>query len=74
MSKRVYGVWTGNPKGISEDETKCIKEVWPRGRADGWFPWQCQRKRGYGFEGLYCKQHARMIEERWDEERSANDE
>ena len=68
MSKRVYGAWTGNPKGILEDETKCIEEVWPRGRVDGWFSWQCQRKRGYGPGGLYCKQHARKVEECLGEE------
>ena len=26
---RVYGSCAGNPKGIPEDKTKCIKEVWP---------------------------------------------
>lgn len=54
----VYGIWAGNPKGVPEDETCCIEEVFPR---DGsWIPAQCQRKRGHGDDGLWCKQHAKM--------------
>ena len=48
--------WAGNPKGRKEDTKRCIQEVWP---TDGWLPYQCQRKRGYGKDGLYCKQHAK---------------
>jgi len=54
---RVYGSCAGNPKGIPEDKTKCIKEVWPS--SGGWIPYQCTRKRGYGKGRLYCKQHAK---------------
>lgn len=52
---RVYGQWAGNPKGQAEDVTHCIKEVWEPGR--GFRSYQCQRKRGFGPDGLYCKQH-----------------
>jgi len=55
--ERRYGVWNGCPKGNPEDPTHCIEEVWPSGRA--WIPYQCSRKRGYGPDGLYCKQHAK---------------
>ena len=58
-TKRIYGAWAGNEKGQSEDVTRCIKEVWP---TSGWIPYQCQRKRGYGKNGLYCKQHAKIKE------------
>lgn len=54
---RKYGVWGGSPTGtFTEDITRCIIEVSP--------PFthgcQCSRKRGYGKDGLYCKQHAKM--------------
>lgn len=56
MSKRIYGQWAGNKKGTPEDETRCIKEVYP---VDSFMiPHQCRRKRGYGLKGLFCKQHA----------------
>ena len=57
--KRVYGAWAGNPKGSLENPARCIKEVWPR---DGYIAHQCRRKRGYGKDGLYCKQHAKLRE------------
>ena len=58
--KRIYGAWAGNEKGTPEDMSRCIKEVTPN-----WgfmIPQQCQRKRGYGPNGLYCKQHAKIVE------------
>ena len=61
MSERVYGEWAGNPKGVREDVTRCVREVFP-GSGGGWIPYQCQRKRGYGPDGLYCKQHARFAQ------------
>jgi hypothetical protein len=67
QKKRVYDKWGGNPKGIPEDPTRCIEEVvdW-----SGWHYFQCSRKRGYGPNGEYCKQHAKKIEKRkqWEEE------
>ena len=56
-NRRVYGQWAGNPKGYPERTEDCVYEVWDR------FSWggrQCTRKRGFGIEGLYCKQHAKM--------------
>lgn len=57
MGKRVYAVWSGNEKGVPENTDKCIAVVWP---TDGWISHQCRRKRGYGADGLYCRQHARV--------------
>lgn len=56
-----YGCWAGNPKGVAEDTEDCIEEVWSE---VSWIPYQCSRKRGYGPDKLYCKQHAKMKEER----------
>ena len=55
---RIYDKWAGNPKGEKEDLTCCIAEVhdWT-----GWHLLQCSRKRGYGPDGLYCKQHAKKV-------------
>lgn len=44
-------------KGIPEDPERCIETVW---HEIGWMLLQCSRKRGYGKDGLYCKQHAKM--------------
>ena len=54
--QRTYDVWAGNPKGIPEDPARCIAPVrnW-----SGWHFYQCQKKRGHGTDGLYCKQHAK---------------
>lgn len=40
-----------------EDPKRCIAEV-PL-QPGGWHWIQCSRKRGYGEDGLYCKQHAK---------------
>jgi len=53
---RYYDQWSGNPKGIPEDKTRCVAEV---GDFTGWHRLQCRRKRGYGLNGEYCKQHAK---------------
>jgi len=53
---RVYDQSALNPKGTPEDETRCIEEVWTY---EGWHSHQCNRKRGHGPDGLYCKQHAK---------------
>ena len=52
--ERRYGQWAGNPKGAAEDKTRCIESVW-----SDYVGGQCSRKRGYGKDGLYCKQHAK---------------
>ena len=54
---RRYNQWAGNPRGWPEDKTRCIEEVW-----SGYLSYQCSRKRGYGPDGLYCKQHAKRHE------------
>ena len=59
---RVYNQWAGNPKGIKEDIIRCIKEV---AGFPGWHLYQCSRKRGHGKDGLYCKQHAKIEENRY---------
>ncbi len=57
LMERRYGQWAGNPKGNKEDLTKCIEEVWKRGC--GISAHQCSKKRGYGPQALYCKQHSK---------------
>lgn len=53
--KKKYGAWAGNPEGRAPDYALCCEEVWTRER------WarhhQCSKKRGYGPDGAYCKQH-----------------
>lgn len=51
--RRRYGVWAGNPTGREEDTSRCIESVYER-LSHGH---QCERKRGHGPDGLYCKQH-----------------
>ncbi len=53
-----YNQWAGNPKGRPENKERCIVDVWETGR--GMLSYQCKRKRGFGKDGLYCKQHARI--------------
>lgn len=55
---RRYGQWAGNEKGIAEDVSRCIKEVSDH---SGWHYYQCHRKRGYGPDLQYCKQHAKQL-------------
>lgn len=51
-----YGAWAGSPDGHQPDYLLCCQEVednstfWPRYR-------QCRRKRGFGPDDAYCKQH-----------------
>lgn len=52
---RRYGCWAGNQEGVEEDVTKCVFGVWPAVRSS--IEQQCQRKRGHGQDGLWCKQH-----------------
>lgn len=56
MSERRYDINSINKRGIPEDKTRCIEEV---ADSSGWHFYQCHRKRGYGLNGLYCKQHAK---------------
>ena len=56
MKPRVYGAWVGDPAGVPEDRARCIEKVQD---STGWHFYQCSRKRGYGKDGEYCKQHAK---------------
>ena len=60
-SPRKYDEWAGNPKGITEDKTRCVAEV---PDFTGWHSFQCLRKRGFGPNGEYCKQHAKKFTEK----------
>ncbi len=42
-----------------ENKDKCVVEVF-----EGWHSAQCSRKRGHGPGGEYCKQHAKIEEQR----------
>jgi hypothetical protein len=52
-----FGTWGGNPKGREEDITRCFYEVYDH-FTHGFH--QCYRRRGYGYKGLFCKQHAKF--------------
>lgn len=56
-----YGTWAGNPSGDRYDPNRCAAEV-----VDDWCHFQCSRKNGHGPDGLYCKQHAKMVEKQND--------
>lgn len=73
---RFYGKWAGNERGVKENPAKCVASVTPSGRV---ISQQCSRKRVAGPEGLYCRQHAKHIEDGrhvWapDDEARASDE
>lgn len=55
----IYGRWGGQPQGKLEDETRCIEEVYDKELHHNR---QCLHFRGYGPDGLYCKQHAKKHE------------
>lgn len=52
--KERYGAWAGNPQGRAPDLTRCCETVHRQG---DWISTQCNRKRGYGPDKAYCKQH-----------------
>jgi len=53
--RKRYRVWGGNPDGTPPDFTRCCEQVHD-GRRGGLFH-QCERPRGHGPDGAYCKQH-----------------
>ena len=53
--KKKYGAWAGNVNGYKYYPERCAAEV----SAGGWQYCQCSRKKGYGLDGLFCKQHAK---------------
>lgn len=60
---RRYGRWAGNPRGTPEDKTRCVEAVWEQ-----WNDRQCSRKRGYGPDGKYCRQHGARADRRAEEQ------
>lgn len=47
-------------QNFPEDTDRCVVDVPDRSSVTFY---QCSRKRGYGPGGLYCKQHAKMVEQ-----------
>lgn len=68
---RRYNKWAGNPNGHKEDVSRCIVSVTPNERGGFAHSHQCNRKRGHGPDGLYCKQHDPAEVERRDAETKA---
>jgi len=62
---RMYGQHSDKP----EDPKLCIEAV-----SAHWAVYQCSRKRGHGLDGLYCKQHAAVIQKRIDDAEKWNRE
>lgn len=58
--KRRYGQWGGNPRGVQENVTRCVESIYPSWTRSP-ISQQCSRKRGYGPNGEYCKQHAKKL-------------
>jgi hypothetical protein len=56
---RIYNKWAGNPRGTKEDITRCIVSVADGGRSV--LSHQCYRKRGKGYNGLFCGIHAKRF-------------
>ena len=58
--RETYGNWAGNPKGRPYQPERCAYECFPIERDA--MHHQCTRKRGHGKDGLFCSQHARLLE------------
>ena len=52
-----YGAWAGNPRGHGYITNICAYEI-----RQGHISAQCGRGNGHGPNGLYCKQHAKIVE------------
>lgn len=60
---RVYGRSESKPDGTPEDPMRCIVQLFGEeriGREVRYVERQCSRKRGYGAQRLFCKQHSEM--------------
>jgi hypothetical protein len=56
LYKESYGAWAGNREGRKPNLTLCCEAVWIR--EGNWSrESQCTRKRGFGPDLAYCKQH-----------------
>lgn len=53
--RETYGAWAGFPAGHPADYARCCEPVWTNERWSRQH--QCNRKRGHGPDGAYCKQH-----------------
>lgn len=51
-----YGLWSGDPTGRAPNFNNCCARVSNRERFTRFF--QCERKRGFGPDEAYCKQHS----------------
>ena len=58
---RSYGATAYNPSGTPENPANCVYKI--SGHGD-MVSRQCSLKRGQGPGGLYCRQHAKIIESR----------
>lgn len=54
LYKARYGAWAGFPEGNKPDLERCCETLQDRFHPGGY---QCTRKRGYGPDKAYCKQH-----------------
>ncbi len=54
-----YGQWGGNPNGRPYNPKKCAYAVMSEGFC---IDYQCLRKPGHGPHGMFCRNHARIIE------------
>lgn len=50
-----YGAWAGNPRGHDPDFSRCCESIYGALGSHGGH--QCNRPRGHGPNGAYCKQH-----------------
>ena len=64
--RAAYGAWAGNEKGRRPDPDRCAEEV----HGDYLFH-QCNRKRGYGPEQAFCKQHSPEAKQAREDARKA---
>ena len=53
---RRYGAWAGFPKGHARNVDNCAEQVYSNDREMR--SYQCNRKKGHGYRGEFCKQHA----------------
>lgn len=66
-----YGRWAGRPEGVAPDFKRCCASL-----HDKWHPggYQCSRKRGFGPDLAYCRQHdPETVKKRRDEVRTAGE-
>lgn len=64
--KRRYGVWAGRPKGTPYDSGRCAYEIYNDATM---IARQCSRTAGQGLNGLFCYQHAIIVQKEIEGER-----